>query len=109
MKAPRLLAILSLLAITVVARAAPDKLFKLTVQLDWVAEPEHGGFFQAQAKGFFRDEGLHVTIVPGGPNAFVIPKTATGQADIGLAHRTNTLRQIAEGIPLIQNPPGSQD
>ena len=27
--------------------------FKLTVQLDWVAEPEHGGFYQAQAQGFF--------------------------------------------------------
>ncbi len=92
----------SLLGIAVVARAAPDKLFKLTVQLDWVAEPEHGGFYQAQAKGFFRDEGLDVTIVPGGPNAFVMPKIATGQADIGQADSTNTLLQIAEGVPVIQ-------
>lgn len=90
---------LSLLAV-VVAHAAPP--FKLTVQLDWVAEPEHGGFYQAQAKGFFAAEGLDVTIIPGGPNAFVMPKVATGQADIGQADSTNTLMQQAQGLPVVQ-------
>ncbi|HEV8073526.1 MAG TPA: ABC transporter substrate-binding protein [Opitutaceae bacterium] len=102
MKVSHIFAILSLVVISTVARAEPAKLFPLTVQLDWVAEPEHGGFYQAQAKGFFRQEGLDVTIVPGGPNAFVMPRIATGQADIGQADSTNTLLQIAEGIPVIQ-------
>ncbi len=79
--------------------AAP---LKITVQLDWVAEPEHGGFYQAQAKGFFAAEGLDVTLIPGGPNAFVMPKIATGQADIGQADSTNTLLQQAEGLPILQ-------
>lgn len=90
---------LSLLAVVVVHAASP---FKLTVQLDWVAEPEHGGFYQAQAKGFFAAEGLDVTIIPGGPNAFVMPKIATGQADIGQADSTNTLMQQAQGLPVVQ-------
>jgi NitT/TauT family transport system substrate-binding protein len=102
MKVSRLLTVCVLLASVVVARAAPDKLFPLTVQLDWVAEPEHGGFYQALAKGFFREEGLDVTIVPGGPNAFVMPRIATGQADIGQADSTNTLLQIAQGVPILQ-------
>ena len=34
--------------------AADRPLAKLTVQLDWVAEPEHGGLYQALARGFFR-------------------------------------------------------
>jgi NitT/TauT family transport system substrate-binding protein len=84
------------------AFAADKPLIKITVQLDWVAEPEHGGFYQAQARGFFRDEGLDVTIVPGGPNAFVMPRIATGQADIGQADSTNTLLQQAEGLPVVQ-------
>jgi NitT/TauT family transport system substrate-binding protein len=84
------------------AFAADKSLTKITVQLDWVAEPEHGGFYQAQAKGFFHDEGLDVTIVPGGPNAFVMPRIATGQADIGQADSTNTLLQQAEGLPVVQ-------
>ena len=81
------------------ATAAP---FKLSLQLDWVAEPEHGGFYQALARGFYRAEGLDVTIVPGGPNAFVLPKVATGQADLGQADSTNTLLQQAEGVPVLQ-------
>ena len=78
------------------------ELFKLSVQLDWVAEPEHGGFYQAQAQGYFAAEGLDVTLIPGGPNAFVLPKVATGQADIGQTDSTNALLQQAEGLPVVQ-------
>jgi NitT/TauT family transport system substrate-binding protein len=89
-------------ALSTMLSAAEQPLFKLTVQLDWVAEPEHGGFYQAQARGFFHDEGLDVTIVPGGPNSFVMPKIATGQADVGQADSTNTLLQQAEDLPVVQ-------
>jgi NitT/TauT family transport system substrate-binding protein len=82
--------------------AAGKPLFKLTVQLDWMAEPEHGGFYQAQARGFFREEGLDVTLIPGGPNAFVMPAVATGKSHIGQADSTSTLLQQAEGLPVIQ-------
>ncbi len=75
---------------------------KIIVQLDWVAEPEHGGFYQAQAKGFFKDAGLDVEIIPGGPNAFVMQKIATGQAHIGQGDSTNTLLAVAQDIPVIQ-------
>lgn len=89
--------------LTAAALVAADKPpFKLSVQLDWVAEPEHGGFYQAQARGFFAAEGLDVTITPGGPNAFVMPKIASGQADIGQADSTNALLQQAEGLPVVQ-------
>src|SRR3974390_912998 len=35
---------------------------------NWVAEAEHGGFYQALADGTYKKFGLDVTIVPGGPN-----------------------------------------
>jgi NitT/TauT family transport system substrate-binding protein len=82
--------------------AADKTLPKITVQLDWVAEPEHGGFYQAEARGFFRAEGLDVTLIPGGPGAQVMPSVATGKADIGQADSTNTLLQQAEGLPVVQ-------
>jgi len=81
--------------------AAPGP-FRITLQLDWVAEPEHGGFYQALAKGYFRDAGLDVDIVQGGPNDFVMQKVATGRADIGQNDSTNTLLAIAQGLPVIQ-------
>jgi len=79
--------------------AAP---FRMTLQLDWVAEPEHGGIYQALAKGYFSEAGLDVDVVQGGPNAFVMQKLATGKADIGQSDSTNTLLAIAQGLPLIQ-------
>jgi len=84
------------------ATAAVPQLFKVTVQLDWVAEPEHGGFYQALAKGYFRDAGLDVTILEGGQNAFVMQKLATGKVDLGEEDSTNTLIAIAQGLPVIQ-------
>ncbi|MBL9208847.1 MAG: ABC transporter substrate-binding protein [Opitutaceae bacterium] len=101
MKAQRLL-MLAAVAYSAVAGAADRPPVKLTVQLDWVAEPEHGGFYQAEAKGFFRAEGLDVTLIPGGPGAHVMPSVATGKADIGQADSTNTLLQQAEGLPVVQ-------
>ena len=104
MKAQRLLllAALACSAAAAAAGAAERKPVKVTVQLDWVAEPEHGGFYQAAAKGFFREEGLDVTLIPGGPGAHVMPSVATGKADIGQADSTNTLLQQAEGLPVVQ-------
>jgi NitT/TauT family transport system substrate-binding protein len=90
------------MALNFTAKAADKAPVKITVQLDWVAEPEHGGFYQAAARGFFREEGLDVTLIPGGPGAHVMPSVATGKADIGQADSTNTLLQQAEGLPVVQ-------
>jgi NitT/TauT family transport system substrate-binding protein len=82
--------------------AAAQPLRRVTVQLDWVPEPEHGGLYQALARGFYREEGLDVVLVPGGPGAQVMPSVATGKADIAQADSTTTLLQQAEGVPLLQ-------
>jgi len=54
------------------ATAAPvsaQTLDKVTFGSNWVAEAEHGGFYQALADGTYKKYGLDVTILPGGPNA----------------------------------------
>lgn len=105
MKAIALLLVLALITTgcgkkdAVATSAAP---FRITVQLDWVPEPEHGGFFQAQARGFFQEAGLEIELVPGGPNAFVLQKLATGQAQVGQADSTNTILAAAQGLPVAQ-------
>lgn len=95
--------LLTLILATILAAQAAEKApFKISVQLDWVAEPEHGGLYQAQARGFFRAEGLDVTLLPGGPGAQVMPSVATGKVDIAQADSSNTLSQQAEGLPFVQ-------
>ena len=47
--------------------ANAQQLDKVSFGTNWVAEAEHGGFYQAVADGTYRKYGLDVTIVPGGP------------------------------------------
>ena len=82
--------------------ASTSGLIPITVQLDWVAEPEHGGFYQAQAKGYFTAAGLDVTLIQGGANAFPTQKTASGQVQFAQADSTNTILAINEGLPITQ-------
>ena len=102
MKLLRLLAPVPCLLFPLALAAADKPLTKVSVQLDWIAEPEHGGLYQALARGFFREEGLDVVLLPGGPGAHVMPSVATGQVDIAQADSTNVLLQQAEGLPVVQ-------
>jgi NitT/TauT family transport system substrate-binding protein len=77
------------------------QLFPIKVQLDWVAEPEHGAFYTAQALGYYKDEGLDVTLLQGGPNSYVQTKVATNQVQIGQDDSGNVLSSIASGVPLV--------
>jgi len=50
-----------------VAPAFADDLVKVSFGTNWLAEAEHGGFYQAVADGTYKKYGLDVTIVQGGP------------------------------------------
>ncbi len=75
-------------------------LTKVRFQTDWFPQPEHGGYYQAQAKGYYAAEGLEVEIIPGGPNAQVMSGVATGRADLGMTNGDDLILAIARGVPL---------
>src|ERR1035441_2139420 len=64
--------------------AAGTGLAPLRLQLDWYPQPEHGGFYTAQMLGYYKAEGLNVTISPLPQYGSVAQIVATGRADIGL-------------------------
>jgi NitT/TauT family transport system substrate-binding protein len=70
------------------APAGPDKLDKVSFGTNWVAEAEHGGFFQAVADGTYKKYGLDVTIVPGGPNDNNRMLLIAGKIDFFMAANT---------------------
>jgi NitT/TauT family transport system substrate-binding protein len=59
-------ALAALLLMTAAPVAAQD-LTQFRYGTNWVAQAEHGGFYQAMVDGTYRACGLDVTIVPGGP------------------------------------------
>lgn len=73
----------------------------VTLQTDWFPQPEHGGFYQALAKGFYAEEGLAVTILPGGPNAMTTQKVLKGTADFAM-NRADTIYSLASReVPIL--------
>ena len=73
---------------------------KVRFQTDWFPEPEHGGYYQAQVRGFYAAEGLEVDIVAGGPNAAVLVTVATGRADLGMTNGNDVITAVARGVPV---------
>jgi NitT/TauT family transport system substrate-binding protein len=51
---------------------------------DWKAQAEHGGFYQALAKGYYKDAGLDVRIQQGGPGVNVPQLLATDTVQFGM-------------------------
>src|SRR6201984_1482210 len=84
------------------AQAGPDKLDKVSFGTNWVAEAEHGGFFQALADGTYAKYGLDVTIVPGGPNDNNRMLLISGKLDFFMS--ANTLMSfdaVANNVPVV--------
>jgi NitT/TauT family transport system substrate-binding protein len=75
-------------------------LVKVRLQTDWYPQPEHGGYYEALAKGYYAAEGLDVEIVPGGPNAQVMAQVATRRADMGMTNGDDVIVAIARGVPI---------
>ena len=69
-------------------------------QTDWFPQPEHGGYYQALAKGYYAAEGLDVEILPGGPNAQVMSSVAVGRADLGMTNGDDVIVAVARGVPI---------
>jgi NitT/TauT family transport system substrate-binding protein len=63
----RLVRIATALAACVLVSTQARAADKVTFGLDWVAEPEYGGYYQALATGIYKTYGLDVSIVEGGP------------------------------------------
>jgi NitT/TauT family transport system substrate-binding protein len=76
-------------------------LTKITVQTDWYAQPEHGGFYQALVKGYYREVGLDVTISQGGPNAIPRQKVALGTVEFGVGRTDELIVAAGQGVPLV--------
>lgn len=84
------------------AQAQPAALDKVSFGTNWVAQAEHGGFFQAVADGTYKDYGLDVTIVPGGPNVNNRILLIAGKIDFFMsANNLQSLDAVANKVPVV--------
>jgi NitT/TauT family transport system substrate-binding protein len=94
----RLLMAAAILAGLAVQAKAADP---LTLQLKWVAQAQFAGYYVAQAKGFYKDANLDVTIKPGGPDINPSQVIAGGGADVVVDWLPSALAAREKGVPLV--------
>ena len=74
---------------------------KLVFTTDWLAQAEHGGFYQAVAEGTYRKYGLDVQIRMGGPQVNGLQLLAVGQVDIAMSDALQVLSAVEQNVPLV--------
>jgi NitT/TauT family transport system substrate-binding protein len=79
------------------ASMAADKVTFLT---SWYAQAEHGGFYQALAKGIYQKAGLDVTIKMGGPQVNGMQLLTSGQADFLMGYDLQVLKSLEQNLPV---------
>ncbi|KEJ89121.1 ABC transporter substrate-binding protein [Sulfitobacter donghicola] len=73
----------------------------VALQLQWVTQSQFAGYYVAQEKGFFEEEGLEVTILPGGPDIAPPQVLAGGGADAMLNWMPSALAAREKGLPVV--------
>ena len=74
---------------------------ELTLQLKWVTQAQFAGYYVAKDKGFYEEEGLDVTILPGGPDIAPTQVLAGGGADVIVEWMPAALAAREKGLPLV--------
>jgi NitT/TauT family transport system substrate-binding protein len=73
----------------------------IRLQLDWYPQPEQGGFFAAQMLGYYKAEGLDVSLLPLPQYGSAAQLVASGKAEIGLGSSDAVLEWNSNGLPLV--------
>ena len=81
--------------------AATEDLTPVTLQSKWVVQSQFAGYYAAVDQGFYEDEGLDVTIKPGGPDIVPEQVVAGGQAEFGINWLDSLLATRDKGQDLV--------
>ena len=92
----------------ILAAGAAQAADKVTLQLKWVTQAQFAGYYVAKDKGFYKQEGLDVTIKPGGPDIAPEQVLAGGGADVVVDWLPAALAAREKGAPDGQHRPTIQ-
>ena len=80
------------------AAQTPERIVFAT---DWLAQAEHGGFYQAVAEGIYKKYGLDVTLKMGGPQVNGLQLLAAGQLDVVMGDALQVVSAIEQKVPVV--------
>lgn len=78
------------------------KLEKVTLQLKWLPQSQFMGYYVAAAKGYYKDAGIDIEILPGGSDIIPEQQVYNGVADIGVTWVSSLMKYQSQGWDLVQ-------
>jgi len=86
---------------TVPAAHGPQKLTTMTLALDWTPNTNHTGIYVALSKGWYRDEGIDLKLLPYSSNVSPDVLVSSGKADVGISATEGVVADAAVGQPVV--------
>ena len=94
----RKLAVLALAV--VIGTCTTVALDEVTVQLKWIHQAQFAGFYLAEAEGFYEEEDISVTFLPGGIGIDIVDALLSGDAQFSVIGADSILVSVGEGTPI---------
>jgi NitT/TauT family transport system substrate-binding protein len=79
----------------------PVPLESASLQLQWVTQAQFAGYYVALDKGWYREEGIDLTIEPGGPDLVPVDLVTAGTHDFGTVLLADLVVAIQQGKPVM--------
>lgn len=98
----KLFKIFLFLLLLFVEQVSQAETLKVSIGLNWYPEVEHGGYFAAEALGYYNeDPNLNIQLLSGGPNVPLVAQLASGKIDFAVMNADDVLLAREQGIPLV--------
>ncbi len=78
-----------------------QKLVTMKLALDWTPNTNHTGIYVALAKGWYRDEGIDLTLLPYSASVSPDVLVSSGKADVGISATEGIVSDAAVGQPVV--------
>jgi NitT/TauT family transport system substrate-binding protein len=80
--------------------ASAEDLQKVSVRMDWVVSAYHAPFYAGVKNGFFKEQGLDVTVQPGNGSANVAQAIGHGNGEFASVDGGTMMQLVAKGLPV---------
>lgn len=80
--------------------AAHAETNKVTLRLDWKPGAQHAPFYYGKAKGYYAEEGIDLTIVPGSGSSDAVKQLGSRAVDVGLVDALVLVQAAEQRVPV---------
>ena len=79
----------------------PQKLTKMQLALDWTPNTNHTGIYVALKNGWYKDQGIDLTLLPYSSNVSPDVLVSSGKADVGISSTEGIVADAAVNQPVV--------